>query len=88
VAPLAYKRPPPAEDRWVFSELVAKLQGVAVCNLLDLETPELQRIRDAAGNFHDDVHLDGNGATAYTREMQRLIAERCAQPQTAGAVTR
>ncbi len=48
-------------------------------NLLEAETPELARIRDAADNFHDDVHLDGPGATAYTREMQRLIAERCAQ---------
>ena len=59
-----------------------------VCNLLDLETPELQRIRDAAGNFHDDVHLDGSGATAYTREMQRVIADRCAHAQSASAATR
>jgi len=86
VAPPAYKRPPPPEDRQVFAELAGRLQGVPLCNLLEVETPELQRIRDAADNFHDDVHLDGGGATAYTREMQRLIAERCAP--SARAATR
>ena len=88
VAPPVYKRPPPPEDRWVCSQLADRLQGAPVCNLLDLETPELQRIRDAAGNFHDDVHLDGSGATAYTREMQRVIADRCAHAQSASAATR
>jgi hypothetical protein len=83
VAPPVYKRPPPPEDRWVFSELTARLQGVPVCNLLDAETPELERIRDQPLYFHDDVHLDGTGATAYTREMQRLIAERCAHRASA-----
>ena len=83
VAPPVYKRPPPAADRWVFSELADRLQGVPLCNLLEVETPEIARIRHAAGDFHDDVHLDGPGATAYTREIQRLIAERCGQARAA-----
>jgi hypothetical protein len=83
VAPPVYKRPPSLGDRRVFAELAERLNGVPLCNLLDAETAELARIRDAADNFHDDVHLAGPGAAAYTREMQRLIAERCAQARAA-----
>ena len=88
VSPLEYKRPPNARDRYVFSELVARLQGIPVCNLLGIETPELRRIRDKANYFHDEVHLDGRGATAYTREMDRVIKERCGRSQSAGTVAR
>jgi hypothetical protein len=88
VSPLAYKRPSPEEDRLVFSELAAKLQDIPFCNLLDVETPELRRIRDEAKYFHDEVHLDGRGAIAYTREMQRVIDDRCGQPQTASSAAR
>ncbi len=88
VSPLAYKRPPTERDRLVFSELAAKLQDVPVCNLLGVETPELQRISDEAKYFHDEVHLDGRGAAAYTREMQRVIGDRCGQPQSAGSAAR
>jgi hypothetical protein len=77
VAPLAYERPLTVSKKRVLSELVQRLKGAPVCNLFDVDTPELRRIRDKPGYFHDEVHLDGPGATAYTREMMRVIAERC-----------
>jgi len=65
------------EQAQLIAELRQRLTGTSVCDLMSVETPRLAEIRGERANFFDAIHLSGEGARGYAREMARVVAERC-----------
>lgn len=65
------------EQAQLLAELRQRLTGAPVCDLMSLDTPTLAQIRGQPANFFDNIHLSGQGAAAYTKELAALVAARC-----------
>lgn len=61
----------------VLKDFKARLGSAPVCDLMDVDTPLLEKIRNEPENFHDAVHLTERGALAFTTELARLVGDRC-----------
>lgn len=65
------------EQAQLIAELRKRLSGAPVCDLMSLDTPAITSVRDKRANFFDNIHLSGDGAAAYSREMARIVKEKC-----------
>jgi hypothetical protein len=65
------------EQAQLIAELRKRLTGAPVCDLMSIDTPAIAAIRASRASFFDNIHLSGEGAAAYSREMARLVKEKC-----------
>lgn len=64
-----------------FAKLMAaareRLAAAGACDLTAVETPELDAIRSDPSLYFDGPHMNAKGARRYSRELARLVRERC-----------
>lgn len=65
------------EQAQLIAELRKRLSGAPICDLMSVDTPPIAEIRGKRASFFDNIHLSGDGAAAYTREMARLVQAKC-----------